>query len=134
VKLLFDENISPRLAKALGDIYDGSAHVHDCGLGSAYDLAVWQYAKDNGFTIVSKDSDFQERSIVFGSPPKVVWLRVANCTSSEIESLLRRAVPAIQQISPTRSGILPNSYASSWDVVSRLVGDSIPHWGVIGSR
>jgi len=72
VKLLFDENISPRLAGVLADIYPDSAHVHHRGLGSADDLTVWQYAKDNGFTIVSKDSDFQERSVLLGAPPKVI--------------------------------------------------------------
>ena len=80
MKLLFDENISPRLSEALADIYPGSAHVHRCGLGSADDSAVWQYAKDNGFAIVSKDSDFQERSVLLGAPPKVIWLRATNCT------------------------------------------------------
>jgi predicted nuclease of predicted toxin-antitoxin system len=97
VKLLFDENISPRLAEVLADTYPGSAHVHNCGLGSADDLVVWQYAKDNGFTIVSKDSDFQERSVVVGAPPKVIWLRTTNCTSVEIEGLLRTAAPVIRQ-------------------------------------
>jgi predicted nuclease of predicted toxin-antitoxin system len=97
VKLLFDENLSPRLAGTLADVYQGSAHVHDCGLGSADDVAVWQYAKDNGFAIVSKDSDFQERSVLFGALPKVIWLRVTNCTSAEIESLLRTALPSIRK-------------------------------------
>jgi predicted nuclease of predicted toxin-antitoxin system len=97
VKLLLDENISPRLAGVLADIYPGSAHVHSCGLGSADDLAVWQYAKDNSFTIVSKDSDFQERSVVVGAPPKVIWLRTTNCTSVEIEGLLRAALPDIKE-------------------------------------
>ena len=97
MKLLFDENLSPRLSEVLSDIYPGSAHVHTCGLGSADDSAVWQYAKDNAFTIVSKDSDFQERSVVFGSPPKVIWLRATNCTSRDIERLLRTAFVAIAQ-------------------------------------
>ena len=95
MKLLFDENLSPRLVGALADVYPGSAHVHECGLGSGDDAAIWQYAKDNGFTIVSKDSDFQERSVLQGYPPKIVWLRAANCTSSQIESLLRTALPII---------------------------------------
>ena len=95
MKLLFDENLSPRLAGRLGDVYPGSAHVHECGLGSTDDQAVWQYAKDNGFTIVSKDTDFQERSVLQGFPPKFIWLRAGNCTSAEIESLLRAAVPVI---------------------------------------
>src|SRR6185437_2412706 len=56
---------------------------------------IWQYAKDNKFTIISKDSDFQERSVLRGYPPKVVWLRAANCTTAQIESLLRTASPLI---------------------------------------
>ncbi len=95
MKLLFDENLSPRLVGALADIYPGSAHVQRCGLGSWDDSAIWQYAKDNGFAIVSKDSDFQERSILRGHPPKIIWLRATNCSSAEIESLLRSAVPII---------------------------------------
>ena len=89
MKLLFDENLSPRLAEALADVYPGSAHVQGCGLGSAQDEVVWKYAKDHGFTIVSKDSDFQERAVLRGSPPKIVWLRAANCTTAQIENLLR---------------------------------------------
>lgn len=97
MKLLFDENLSPRLAATLSDVYPDSAHVHECGLGSADDVTVWGYAKDNAFTIVSKDSDFQERSVLFGAPPKVIWLRVTNCTSAEIESLLRAALPSVRR-------------------------------------
>jgi predicted nuclease of predicted toxin-antitoxin system len=83
VKLLFDENLSPRLVAALADVYPGSAHVHECGLGSADDIAIWQYAKDNDFTIVSKDPDFQERSILQGYPPKIIWVRATNCTAQK---------------------------------------------------
>ena len=95
MKLLFDENLPPRLARGLADLYPGSSHVHECGLGSADDEAVWQYAKDNGFAIVSKDSDFQERSVLRGFPPKIIWLRAPNCSSTEIEKLLRNAVAAV---------------------------------------
>ena len=83
------------MAASLADIYPGSAHVHECGLGSADDEAVWDYAKKNGFTIVTKDTDFQEYSVLRGAPPKVVWLRVTNCATQEIESLLRTALPVV---------------------------------------
>jgi predicted nuclease of predicted toxin-antitoxin system len=89
VKLLLDENLSPRLAEALADIYPGSSHVHQCGLGSSDDATIWDYAKTNGFIIVSKDSDFEERSVVLGCPPKVIWLRTSNCASADVENLLR---------------------------------------------
>ena len=95
MKLLFDENLPPRLTERLSNVYPGSIHVHECGLGNTDDSAIWQYAKENGFAIVSKDSDFQERSVLRGFPPKIIWLRVANCSTSEIEKLLRAAVPVI---------------------------------------
>jgi predicted nuclease of predicted toxin-antitoxin system len=97
VKLLFDENLPPRLAEVLQDQFAGSAHVHSCGLGSADDEAIWEYAKREGFTIVSKDSDFQERSVLRGSPPKVIWLRIPNSSTSEIAAMLRAALPVIQE-------------------------------------
>ena len=97
MKLLFDENLSPHLTEALSDIYPDSTHVAQCGLQSADDATVWRYAMDHGFTIVSKDSDFQEMSVLRGAPPKLVWLRVSNCTTSEIESLLRAAASSIRR-------------------------------------
>jgi predicted nuclease of predicted toxin-antitoxin system len=97
VKLLLDENLSPRLAEALADVYPGSSHVHKCGLGSSDDAAIWDYAKTNGFIIVSKDSDFEERSVVFGCPPKVIWLRTSNCASPDVENLLRTAFSIVSR-------------------------------------
>jgi len=97
VKLLFDENLSARLAARLADLYPGSVHVHQCGLGSADDTAIWEYARTNGFSIVSKDSDFQERTILLGSPPKVIWLRTNNCASEDVASVLRAAADDVQR-------------------------------------
>jgi len=53
VKLLFDENLPPRLADVLQGEFPESVHVHSCGLGSSEDEAIWEYAKREGFTIVS---------------------------------------------------------------------------------
>ncbi len=97
MKLLLDENLSSRLIEQLSDLYPGSAHVHQCGLGSTDDAAIWDYAKSNGFAIVSKDSDFEERSILSGSPPKLIWIRARNCTSAEVESLLRAAFSSVKR-------------------------------------
>ena len=75
MKLLFDQNLSPRLTRLLADIYVGSVHVREVGLRDADDLAIWEYAKLQGYAIVSKDSDFQQRSLLQGAPPKFIWLR-----------------------------------------------------------
>jgi predicted nuclease of predicted toxin-antitoxin system len=95
MKLLFDQNLSPRLVRLLADIYPDSIHVREVGLRDADDLAIWQYAKVQGYAVVSKDSDFQQRSLLHGAPPKFIWLRVGNCTVKRIESLLRSHSAAI---------------------------------------
>ena len=96
MKLIFDQNLSPNLVKRLRDLFPDSTHVHLCGLGNAMDLKVWQYAKANGFNIVSKDADYGEISIARGYPPKVVWIRRSNCSTVQIEELIRRDIEYIQ--------------------------------------
>jgi len=95
LKLLFDQNLSRKLPRQLRDIYPESQHVAEFGLAEASDSDVWQYAKETGMAIVSKDADFQQRSLLYGSPPKFIWLRIGNCSTSDIESLLRRSSPLI---------------------------------------
>jgi len=70
-------------------------HVREAGLRDSDDVAIWEYAKAHGFAIVSKDSDFQQRSLLSGAPPKFIWLRVGNCTVARTESLLRNYSAAI---------------------------------------
>ncbi|MDH4246110.1 MAG: DUF5615 family PIN-like protein [Nitrospira sp.] len=89
MKLLLDQNLSHRLVAMLAHEYPDSTHVRDIGLKEASDEAVWQYAAQHGFTVVTKDADFHQRSFLFGHPPKVVWIRRGNCSTSDIEQLLR---------------------------------------------
>lgn len=89
MKLLFDENLSPRLVHQLADIFPESVHVDRVGLGAEHDNEVWEYAKSHNYTIVSKDSDFHEKSLIKGFPPKVVWIRRGNCSIQDIETILR---------------------------------------------
>jgi len=90
VKLLLDENLSPRLAELLAPDYPGSVHVRSVGLRGADDARVWEHARDQGFAIASKDGDFRQRSFLQGAPPKVIWLEVGNAGTDAIADLLRR--------------------------------------------
>ena len=78
MKLLLDQNLSFRLLEKLEPVYPGSTQVKLVDLERADDLAIWNYAKDNGFTIVTKDSDFHEFSLIYGTPPKTIWLKCGN--------------------------------------------------------
>jgi predicted nuclease of predicted toxin-antitoxin system len=83
------------LPRLLADIYAESVHVREVGLRDVDDTAIWEYAELHGLVIVSKDSDFQQRSLLYGSPPKFIWLRVGNCPVKTIEDLLRKHSVAI---------------------------------------
>ena len=89
MKLLFDHNLSYRLVLLIADRYPHSSHVRTVGLQRAPDEAVWNYAREQGLIIVSKDADFHQRSLLFGSPPKVIWIGLGNCSTDEIAVLLQ---------------------------------------------
>lgn len=100
MKLLFDQNLSWRLGRALADLYPDSIHVRDVGLAAADDAVVWSYAMAHDLTIVSKDADFHQRSFLHGAPPRVIWIRRGNCSTDEIIQLLRirkRAIAAFER-------------------------------------
>lgn len=96
MKLLFDENLSHKLVWLLADLFPDSVHVRDVGLKAADDPLVWEYARDNDLMLVSKDSDMHQRSFVFGAPPKVVWTRLGNCSTADVEKLLRKHFAVIK--------------------------------------
>ena len=78
MKLLLDENLSRRAVPFLQDTFPGSTQVTLFGMENADDRAIWNFAKDNDFVIVTKDSDFFEMASVYGQPPQIVWLKIGN--------------------------------------------------------
>lgn len=97
MKLLLDENLSDRIVPEIVDQYLGSAHVKTLALTNTDDVLIWEYAKVNGFVIVSKDSDFHQRSLLYGHPPKFIYLRIGNCPTSKIIQVLRNNFDTIVQ-------------------------------------
>jgi predicted nuclease of predicted toxin-antitoxin system len=107
MKLLFDQILSPKLATKLADLFPDSTHVHLVGLGEAPDPVIWEFAEEQLFTIVSRDSDFGDYSAAFGFPPHVIPIQVGNCPTSTVEALLRLNVETIREmISSNTTGLL----------------------------
>jgi predicted nuclease of predicted toxin-antitoxin system len=96
MRFLFDQNLSHKLVRLLADQFPNSVHVRDVGLEAADDQSVWNYASSQGLVIVSKDSDMHQRSFLFGAPPKVVWVRLGNCSTSDVAELLRQHVQTLK--------------------------------------
>ena len=89
-KLLFDQNLSYRLTKQLEHIFPNSNHVRLLKLEKADDLTIWQYAKNNNYHIVSKDTDFNNISTLYGFPPKVIWINIGNASTNAISKLFEQ--------------------------------------------
>ena len=96
MKLLFDQNLSPKLVDRLADLFPGSLHVLSDGLDCSSDDEIWEYARLNGFAIVSKDADYNNLSVIRGSPPKVVWLLLGNCRTARVEAVFRNRFADIE--------------------------------------
>jgi predicted nuclease of predicted toxin-antitoxin system len=66
-------------------------------LTEAEDSEIWEFAKTQDFCIVTQDADFAERSRLYGSPPKVIWLRCGNAPTSSVEAIFWSGVETIQE-------------------------------------
>ncbi|ELS05008.1 hypothetical protein Xen7305DRAFT_00047460 [Xenococcus sp. PCC 7305] len=103
VKLLLDENLSDKIIPKIIDLFPNSVHVKTLGLTNTDDLIIWDYAKENDYVIISKDSDFHQRSILFGHPPKFIYLRIGNSPTSKIVNILRDNFDIVTQFNNSQS-------------------------------
>lgn len=97
MRVLLDEQLSEALLQHLREFSPDATHVRQLGLGGAGDDVVWQRAIDLGCVLMTKDEDFHRLSILRGAPPKVVWIRLGNCSTREIASLLRERWLTIEE-------------------------------------
>jgi predicted nuclease of predicted toxin-antitoxin system len=103
MKLLLDENLSDRIVYRIIDLYPGSEHVKILALTNTDDGIIWEYAKANDFVVISKDSDFYQRSLLYGHPPKFIYLRIGNSPTSKIVGILRDNFDVIRQFGKAES-------------------------------
>ena len=90
MSLLFDQNLSDRLPRALAELYPASKHIKDFRFENRTDEEVWDLARAEGLAIVTKDADFVFLSLTRGHPPKLIYLSLGNCRTAEIRDLLVR--------------------------------------------
>ncbi len=95
MKLLFDQNISFRILKKLPEGFKDSKHVSEVGLSNSTDTDIWEYSKNNNFTIVTFDADFYDISIINGHPPKIIWIRTGNLSTTKLTEILQNNFNAI---------------------------------------
>jgi len=99
MKLLLDENLSRRIVPFIQDLYPNSTQVALVGLEQTNDKTIRQYAIDNEFIITTKDADFYEMNILYGQPPKIIWLKMGNQSKATTINTLLDNHAAIEQAS-----------------------------------
>src|SRR6187399_3237301 len=87
--LLFDQNISFKVAKKIQELFPGSKHVSDLRLENSADILIWEYAKANNYCIVTFDFDFIDISTLKGFPPKIICLRSGNTATDKLIDKIR---------------------------------------------
>ena len=97
MKLLFDQNISFRVIKGIVDIYPDAKQVRELNLENATDREIWSFAKQEGYTIVTFDSDFYDLTLIRGIPPRLIWLKLGNTTTVDIITTFRENIDLIQE-------------------------------------
>ena len=97
--LLVDSQLPLALARYLATNGWECTHVQDVGLEAVEDRIIWQYAKERGLTIITKDEDFQALANRQGSiPPQVVWVRLGNCRKAVLLEAFSRILPALRDM------------------------------------
>lgn len=97
MRLLFDQNISPRILKHLPSEFSGCTQVRFVGLEDEGDFQIFQFAKSNDFCVVTFDSDFVDLNTLYGTPPRIIWLNTGNLSTQNISSLILNNILIIRK-------------------------------------
>jgi predicted nuclease of predicted toxin-antitoxin system len=98
MKLLLDENLSRRIVPFLQQNYPDSSQVVLLGLQAATDAEIWEFAKTQGYVVVSRDADFSDLSVLKGAPPKLIRLRTPNLSRVSTLNLLLSSQMLVEQV------------------------------------
>jgi predicted nuclease of predicted toxin-antitoxin system len=97
MKILVDQNISFRLLPRIKTAFPDTTHVKDLKLTDADDFKIFQFARENGFdAILTLDEDFNNIQLEHGVPPKIIWLRVGNCSTAALAGVILQNAEPIQ--------------------------------------
>ena len=88
MKFLFDQNVSHRILKLLPEKFKNSTSIKKENLINAADKEIWEFSKQNNYTIVTQDADFNDLNPLYGFPPKIIWIRLGNQKTTDIARLL----------------------------------------------
>jgi len=107
VRILLDQNLSPKLVRALADIFPALETVYDHSLTGASDPFIFEWARNAHIAaVISTDRDFVRLAETCGPPPKVIRIERCDYRSAIIEQLLRREASKIDVFLNSEESVL----------------------------
>jgi predicted nuclease of predicted toxin-antitoxin system len=96
MKIIIDENISSRLVGRIQHVFPDVEHVKTLGLMTVNDFNIFMFARQNGYdAVLTLDEDFYNIQLTHGVPPKIIWLRVGNCSTIALTETIMSNVDTI---------------------------------------
>lgn len=97
MKLLIDENLPDAFIEVVSGRFPVSAHVKQLELTTTDDEVVWRFARDNGFALLTQDSDFERKAAQRGAPPKVILVRTGNIRTPLLRPIIAAQLDRIER-------------------------------------
>ncbi|MCX7087040.1 MAG: DUF5615 family PIN-like protein [Methylococcales bacterium] len=94
-KYLIDVNLPRYFSLWAGDEYEHVVNIND----EMKDTEIWQYAKAQQLTIVSKDADFSELALLSDPPPRVIHIKLGNMKMRDFHATLTKIWPEVCSLS-----------------------------------
>ena len=96
MKIIIDENISSRLISRIQYVFPDVEHVKTLGLMTVNDFTIFMFARQNAYdAILTLDEDYFNLQLTHGMPPKIIWLRVGNCSTNALAQVILNNVDTI---------------------------------------
>lgn len=115
MRILLDQNLSPKLIRRLADLLPSLESVYDHGLVGASDPFIFHWARQSGFAaVVSTDRDFLALVNALGTPPKVIRIERCDYPSAVLERVFRREALRIHAfLQSDRASLLLDLYSTA---------------------
>jgi predicted nuclease of predicted toxin-antitoxin system len=97
VKFLVDNQLPRALVPVLTQAGHEAAHVLDIELAQSNDHAIWKYAAEHGYVLISKDADFADLAVIGPYRVRLIWVRIGNCRKTVLLESFKNSLSTIEQ-------------------------------------
>lgn len=80
-------------------LWNNDLYIHQKDINDEWtDEQIWNYAKENGLTIITKDSDFSNKILLKEPPPKVIHIRLGNMKIKDFFENISKVWPHVVEL------------------------------------